>query len=109
MRLRRTLIFAVPLLLLFSVAPSYAICGFCDINNNCIFQTGLGTSCKGTINGCQEMSNTNCNPPANAVSPSFASDYKIVSVDVVTPAKHTLTTNQVRVADTTPRSNVRTR
>jgi hypothetical protein len=108
MRLRRTLIFAVPLLLLVSVAPSYAICGFCDINDVCNFQTGLGTSCRITINGCQEVNNSNCLTASN-VSSSFASGYKIVSVDVVTPAKHTLTTNQVRVADTTPRSNVTTR
>src|ERR1041385_8046022 len=109
MKLRRIALLAVPLLLLFNVAPSYAICGFCDINDNCIPQRGNGTSCKATIDGCDEVLNNNCLTAATAVSPSFASDYKIVLVDVVTPAKHTLTTNQVRLADTTPRSNVQAR
>lgn len=100
----------VPLLLLLIAAPSFAaLCGYCDVNCNCNFERGDGTRCKPTFDCCIEIVDAFCVTAGNATPSIFAADFTIASVDVVTPAKHVVTTTEPRVAERTPRPDPRSR
>lgn len=98
----------IPVVLFLVAAPSFALCGWCDFNCSCVPERGLGSGCRFNIDCCYDVSNPSCLQAATAAPVTLAAEYKIASVEVVTPATRTLDTNAPRVADArTPRSNTR--
>jgi hypothetical protein len=97
-----------PLLLLLVAVPSFAICGPCDFNCLCVRTPGYGANCKPTIDCCREIAAV-CYTDASSPTPAVVSEYRIASVEVVTPAARTVTTTEVRTAEakTPPPSTVR--
>lgn len=105
MKLSR-LIFA---LLLFLVAvPSFAVCSYCDFNCNCVTEQGAGTRCKPTLDCCVDIA-ASCLMATDRTPMLFATDFTIASVEVITPAKHVVTTAEPRLAERITRPDPHTR
>jgi hypothetical protein len=100
--------FVLPTLLFLIAVPSFAVCTICDFNCNCAFQQGSGTRCKPTVDCCTEVP-TGCMLATESAPVLFAADFTIASVEVITPAKHVVTTAEPRLAERTSRPDPHTR
>jgi len=96
----------IPMLLLLTAVPSFAIfqCGYCDTTGTCVHQAGNHNQCGYNWDTCYDQANaTSCFTEPTAPPVLFAADYTIASVEVVTPAKHVVTTTEPRLAERTLR------
>jgi hypothetical protein len=100
--------FVLPVLLFLIAVPSFAICSYCDFNCNCMFEQGAGTRCKATIDCCYDIP-TGCLMATEPAPMLFASGFTIASVEVITPAKHVVTTAEPRLAERIARPDPHTR
>ena len=99
---------ALPVLLFLIAVPSFALCSYCDVNCNCVYSPGNGTHCKPTIDCCYDIP-TSCLMATTPAPMLFASNFTIASVEVITPAKHVVTTAEPKLAERTSRPDPRTR
>ena len=88
----------IPLVLILVAVPSFAACGYCDFNCNCVDQHGLGTRCKLTRDCCTEIPAL-CATAANAAPSMIASEYAIASIEIVTPAGRSTQAPAAQVAE----------
>ena len=73
----------IPLVLLVVVAlPSYAACGTCAINCNCVDQQGVGTRCRLDKDCCFEVL-ASCFSDGTEVQADLAAQYRIASVELI--------------------------
>lgn len=99
----------LPVLLFLIAVPSFAICSYCDFNCNCTYDPQSGTRCKPTIDCCYDIVNNNCLTATQPAPMMFASGFTIASVEVITPAKHVITTSEPRLAERISRPDPHTR
>ena len=97
-----------PVLLFLIAVPSFALCTYCDINCNCVYQPGSDSRCKATIDCCYDIP-ASCLMATTPAPMLFASDFTIASIEVITPAKHVVTTAEPRLAERTSRPDLPTR
>jgi hypothetical protein len=98
----------LPVLLFLIAVPSFAICSYCDFSCNCTWDPEAGTRCKPTVDCCYDIPNT-CVLATQSAPMLFASDFTIASVEVITPAKHVVTTAEPRLAERIARPDPHTR
>ena len=86
----------IPVLLLFASVPLFALpCSICDFfEGHCVLMPDALARCNPFT--CVEHQDLNCSPLAPTTP--LASELTIASVEVVTPARHTVKTTTVRVA-----------
>jgi len=99
----------LPVLLFLVTVPAFAVCSICDFNCNCTFQQGAGVRCKPTMDCCFEIPTGCLTATEPAPTTMFVSNFTIASVEVITPAKHVVTTSEPRLAERTSRSAPHTR
>jgi hypothetical protein len=99
---------ALPVLLFLIAVPSFALCSYCDFNCNCVTQQGSESRCKPTVDCCYDIP-ASCLMATTPAPMLFASNFTIASVEVITPAKHVVTTAEPRLAERTSRPDPHTR
>ena len=91
----------IPLVLLLAALPSYAACGYCAINCNCVDQQGAGSRCRLDKDCCFEVV-ASCFSDGTEVQADLAAQYRIASVEVITANASRVQVAQKQKAEPVP-------